>query len=133
MIYSIKAPKPEPIAAELFDKQSKNYLTQMATLNSGNRPARSGSRQGKSTDNRFLTITDSYFNKARQTQHTPREAELLKNHYKFHKGTTYSIGNKRDRAASLSLAQESFVAKQREENADILPGRRNQEQLGIKN
>ena len=62
-----------------------------------------------------------------------KDAQLLKNHYKFHKGTTYSIGHEPERRAGVSLAAESFVAKQREEAGDILPGRRNQEQLGIKN
>ena len=36
----------------------------------------------------------------------------------------------------MTLAQESFVAKQRQQSEggdNILPGRRNQEQLGIKN
>ena len=54
-----------------------------------------------------------------------KDAELLKNHYKFHKGTTYSIGHERGRAAGVSLAAESFIEKQREGAADILPGRRN--------
>ena len=62
-----------------------------------------------------------------------KDVEQLRNHYKFHKGTTYSIGNERDIAARVTLAQESFVAKQRQEAADILPGRFNQEQMGIKN
>jgi len=33
-----------------------------------------------------------------------KDVEQLRNHYKFHKGTTYSIGNERDRAASVTLA-----------------------------
>jgi len=123
MIYSVKSSKPEPLAAELFDKQSKNHLTQMATT--GNRTVRNGSFQAPTSDARFMTITDSYFNRARQTHNTLGDAELLKDHYKFHKGTTYSIGNEKDCAASLTLAQETYVAKQREENADVLPGRRN--------
>lgn len=60
--------------------------------------------------------------------------EQLRNHYKFHKGTTYSIGNQQDRANSLTNTQESYLPKSRNgQGSDVLPGRRNQEQLGIKN
>lgn len=65
--------------------------------------------------------------------YSEKDAEQLKNHYKFHKGTTYSIGNEKNRAQSLSLAQESYVNKKRNDIGDTLPGRRNQEELGIKN
>lgn len=60
----------------------------------------------------------------------PKDVEQLKNHYKFHKGTTYSIGHERNRAQSLTLTQESYVANNRNE-AGVLPGRRNQEEMGI--
>ena len=33
--------------------------------------------------------------------YSEKDAEQLKNHYKFHKGTTYSIGNEKNRAAVL--------------------------------
>ena len=49
--------------AETMNKESKNYLTQMQTLNS-NAKTRSGSLkpiQG-SGDSRFMTVSDSYFN-----------------------------------------------------------------------
>ena len=62
-----------------------------------------------------------------------KDVQELKSHYKFHKGTTYSIGHEFGKPAGVSLAAESFVEKKRQEAADILPGRRNQEQLGIKN
>lgn len=135
LIYNIKAERPTALDAEITDKASKNHLTQMQTLNSGTRTTRSGSIKPLHNDTRFKTVTDSYFSKGRQTQHSTKDAELLQNHYKFHKGTTYSIGNTRDKSAAVTCAQESYVAKQREKQGqdDLLPGRRNQEQLGIKN
>ena len=58
----------------------------------------------------------------------------MKNHYKFHKGTTYSIGNQRGDRRSVSLAQESFGDKDRVNKfGEVLPGRRNQGQMGIHN
>ena len=127
LIYNVKENRIDATWAETNDKTSKNHLTQMQTLNSNTiKGTRSGSLKPAKTDGRFMTITDSYFNRSRQTQGSPKDAEQLRNHYKFHKGTTYSIGHERNRAASLSLAQESFVPKQRVEKAEILPGRRNQ-------
>ena len=35
LIYNIKAERPNACQAEAFDKQSKNHLTQMATVNAG--------------------------------------------------------------------------------------------------
>ena len=65
----------------------------MQTLN-GAKGTRSGSLQPRNTsDGRFQTITDSYFTRNRNTAANPIEIEELRNHYKFHKGTTYSIGN----------------------------------------
>ena len=130
----VQVQKPEPLQAEIFDKQNKSHLTQMATLNAGNRTTRSGSTRKLNADDRFTTVGDSYFSKARQTtQITPSDVEALVNHYKFHKGTTYSIGNERGTGPKASLTQESYVVKQREDNTEVLPGRRNQEQFGIKN
>ncbi len=114
MIYKVSSSKPAPSDAQINDKASKNHLTQMQTLNNGLAKTRSGSINPTSGNERFKTITDSYFSKGRQTQYSTQDAELLKNHYKFHKGTTYAIGNGRDRSASMTLAQESFVAKQRQ-------------------
>ena len=115
LIYNIKANQVDATWAENNDKVSKNHLTQMQTLNStSTKGTRSGNLKPAKTDgNRFQTITDSYFNRNRQNSQNPKDAEQLKNHYKFHKGTTYSIGHERNRAASKSLAQESFVPKQR--------------------
>ena len=70
----------------------------------------------------------------------PHDIETIGNHYKFHKGTTYSIGHLKDRSNSLSVTKNDFVAKERmdkKENpiqgGDHLPGRRNQAQMGIHN
>ena len=87
---------------ESNDKNSKNHLTQMQTLNSMNgKGTRSDSLKPVKMDGRFQTITDSYFSR---DQHDPansqKDVEQLRNHYKFHKGTTYSIGHERNRAAS---------------------------------
>jgi len=40
----------------------------MQTLNSNTKTTRSGSLKPVGTDSRFMTISDSYFSKARQTQ-----------------------------------------------------------------
>ena len=54
---------------------------------------RSGVDISKNSDtNPYSTIAETYFNKSRPI-FTPKDAEQLQNHYKFHKGTTYSIGN----------------------------------------
>jgi len=54
---------------------------------------RSGVDLSKKTDvYPYSTIAETNFNKARPI-YTPKDAEQLQNHYKFHKGTTYSIGN----------------------------------------
>ena len=116
------------------DRGPKNHLTQMNTLNSSTpKHTRSGSLRSPNTISHFKTVSDSYFNRGRQT-HNPLDQELLRNHYKFHKGTSYQIGNDQNsRNQSRTLAQESYVPKQRLEKSDKLPGRRNQEELGIKN
>jgi len=51
----------------------------MQTLNSNIKGTRSGSLKPAATDSRFATISDSYFSKARQTQVSPKDQELLKN------------------------------------------------------
>lgn len=69
----------------------------------------------KGASQHFKTITDSHFSKGRQSQN-PLDQELLKNHYKFHKGTSYTIGrNEHSRSGSRTLAQESFVPKARQD------------------
>ena len=102
LIYNVKSNKQEPTWVESNDKNSKNHLTQMQTLNSMNgKGTRSDSLKPVKMDGRFQTITDSYFSR---DQHDPansqKDVEQLRNHYKFHKGTTYSIGHERNRAAS---------------------------------
>ena len=60
---------------------------------------------------RFTTVTDAYFNKNRliDRKQNPLDVEQLKNHYKFHKGTTYTIGKMGDNSQeNASLAKESF-------------------------
>ena len=79
-------------------------------------------------DARFMTVTDSYFAKNRLTGKVDqKDAEQLKNHYKFHKGTTYSIGTKGEGYDSglNSLAKDSFLSPKK--NEEKLPGRRNQD------
>ena len=102
--------------------------------------ARSGSLKpvNASGDSRFMTVSDSYFNRSRQTHNgtsSPKDIEAMRNHYKFHKGTSYQIGNSPNAAAGgTSVAQESYSPKKRFESSDILPGRRNQEaSTGAKN
>ena len=76
-----------------------------------------------------MTVTDSYFNKNRLTQKaSDKDAQELKNHYKFHKGTTYSIGTKGEgyEQGLNSLAKDSFLSPSKK-NEDKLPGRRNQD------
>mmetsp|Transcript_29491 Transcript_29491/g.39230 ORF Transcript_29491/g.39230 Transcript_29491/m.39230 type:complete len:228 (+) Transcript_29491:644-1327(+) len=124
LVYNIKASRPAPVYAESFDKQSKNHLTQMATVNAGQRGSQDGQNANPTTQH-YQTITDSYFNKSKSPSMNAKDVELLKNHYKFHKGTTYSIGHEREMGAGLSSAADAWVAKQREDAADILPGRRN--------
>lgn len=78
---------------------------------------------------RFSTVTEAYFNPNRLENRRPNpvEIEQLKNHYKFHKGTTYTIGKMGDRSQdNTSLAKESFNAK-RMASEGPLPGRYNQE------
>ena len=134
LIYNVKANKQEMTWVENNDKGNKNHLTQMQTLNSMNgKGTRSDSLQPTQAGGRFQTITDSYYRDSHKSVQCPKDVEQLRNHYKFHKGTTYSIGHEKNRPASLSLAQESFVAKHRLESGEVLPGRRNQQQLGIKN
>jgi hypothetical protein len=66
LIYKVSSAKPTPLDAQINDKASKNHLTQMQTLNSGLKVTRSGSINPTSGGNeRFKTITDSYFNKGR--------------------------------------------------------------------
>ena len=60
---------------------------------------------------RFMTVTDAYFNRNHLTDRKPNlnDIEQLKNHYKFHKGTTYTIGKMGDKSQdNTSLAKESF-------------------------
>ena len=59
---------------------------------------------------RFTTVTDAYFNKNRlDRKPNAMDIEQLKNHYKFHKGTTYTIGKMGDNSQeNASLAKESF-------------------------
>lgn len=66
-------------------------------------------------------MTDSYFGQRRNTRNGAQEGdqELLKNHYKFHKGTTYAIGTEKDRQVSFSNAQESFVPKLRQGRSEV--------------
>ena len=58
----------------------------------------------------FTTVTDAYFNKNRlDRKPNAMDIEQLKNHYKFHKGTTYTIGKMGDNSQeNASLAKESF-------------------------
>ena len=76
---------------------------------------RSSSVRPPASDTRLKMIADSYFGMRRTTRNGPAEVEkdILQNHYKFHKGTTYSIGNEKDRQAGVSNAKESFVPKHR--------------------
>ena len=69
----------------------------MNTLGSTAIAKRSGSLKPPVADNRFKTVTDSYFGMRRNTR-GPVEAdkEVLNNHYKFHKGATYTIGSDTD-------------------------------------
>ena len=47
---------------------------------------------------RFMTVTDSYFNRGGSKVVDPTmDIEKMKNHYKFHKGTTYTIGKMGDK------------------------------------
>lgn len=107
MIYNLPAEacRKDTAWAEIHDKESKNYLTQMQTLNNNMyapprkepfaalKQNRSGAIKPVPMESRFMTVTDSYFNKGRQSQFDGRgDAQGLKEHYKFHKGTTYSIG-----------------------------------------
>ena len=88
---------------------------------------RSESVRPPPTETRYKTLADTYFGMKRNTRNSPVEGDkdILKNHYKFHKGTTYSIGNEKDHQAGYSLAQESFVPKHRMGKSEIQPGRRN--------
>ena len=125
--------------AEEKNKESKNYLTQMQTLNSNTSKTRSGSLKPLDKNNsRFMTVSDSYFNKSRHTQaqNSPsqKDQDWLKNNYKFHKSTSYQIGNQPNNPSGNSVAQESFSPKKRFEAGDIVPGRRNQEaSTGLRN
>ena len=90
--------------------------------------SQSGGLKPLVADHRFMTVTDSYFGKNRASQKTDyRETEQLKNHYKFHKGTTYSIGTKGEgfNSGLNSLAKDSFLSPKKGD--DKLPGRRNQD------
>ena len=76
-----------------------------------------------------MTVTDSYFNKSRfTTKADARDSELLKNHYKFHKGTTYSIGTKGEgyNPGLGTSAKDSYLSPKKGD--DKLPGRRNQDE-----
>ena len=129
---------------KLADRSVKTHITQMHTVNNNmnTTPTPSGptspvidgkfaTLDTKSRMNgRFMTVTDSYFdrNRLNNSKITQNDIEQLKNHYKFHKGTTYAIGNLGEKKAqSTSLAKESFVAKQRQASEGPLPGRYNQE------
>ena len=102
------------------DRSLKTHLTQMQTLNNDlNPPPQMASKpdsQSVTLDaktglhGRFTTVTDAYFNRNRfDRKQNPMEVEQLKNHYKFHKGTTYTIGKMGDNSQeSASLAKESF-------------------------
>ena len=65
---------------------------------------RSGSVNVNTSDQRYKTIADTYFNRDRQSAFTPKDIENLQNHYRFHKGTTYSIGNDKKLKAGISAA-----------------------------
>lgn len=82
---------------------------------------------------RFTTVTDSYFRANSKVAPTV-DFEQLKSHYKFHKGTTYTIGKMGDKSQdSTSLAKESYGHK-RMQSEGPLPGRYNQEQsTGLRN
>ena len=63
----------------------------------------------------------------------PHDSDTLGTHYKFRKGTTYSIGHLKERSNSLSVTKNDFVPKERLDKkgnpiqgGDFLPGRRNQ-------
>lgn len=92
----------------------------MNTLGSTPIAKRSGSLKPPIADNRFKTVADSYFGMRRSTR-GPAEADkdILNSHYKFHKGTTYAIGNEKDVNNSVTNAQESFVPKLRQESYDL--------------
>ena len=88
----------------------------MNTLGSTAVAKRSTSVRPPRDDGRFKTVADSYFGQRRSTRDFAAnggDSDNLKNHYKFHKGTTYAIGSDKDRHNSVSNATESFAPKQR--------------------
>lgn len=82
-------------------------------------------------ETRFTTVQDSYFNKSRMTQKTTPslDIETLKSHFKFHKGTTYSIGARGESYDNKlkSLTKDTFIGSPSKKDGN-LPGRRNQDQ-----
>jgi hypothetical protein len=70
LIYNMKPEGKGTTWAQLSDKEPKFYLTQMQTLNSNShaKGTRSGSLKPVGNESRFMTVSDSYFNKGRQTQ-----------------------------------------------------------------
>jgi len=82
-----------------------------------------------------MTVTDSYFSRSRASQMSPSlDPETLKSLYKFHKGTTYSIGAKGATGRNNSSAKDSFLSPNSKQASDKLPGRRNQEfNVNLKN
>ena len=121
-ILNVKMTKQGATWAELQNKASKNHLTQMHSNHSNKlKPAvRVGSANPATTssDNHYLTIADTLFGKSsKQPSNNPKEVEKLMNHYRFHKGTTYSIGNDKQQKAGISAAHETFVEKQRQGDA----------------
>ena len=143
MVYNVKADRVDSLKQTSWvqqnDKEVKNH-TQMKTLNSfgagTDQPTTTPTSPAKNTqsgqlkpvvaDHRFMTVTDSYFNKSRfTTKADSRESELLKNHYKFHKGTTYSIGTKGEgyNSGLGTSAKDSYLSPKKGD--DKLPGRRN--------
>ena len=101
----------------------------MKTLNSfggkGSEPEKTSMSGAQLTpykgDARFMTVTDSYFAKNRLTGKVDqKDAEQLKNHYKFHKGTTYSIGTKGEGYDSGLNSLASNVKDAGDDNKDAL-------------
>ena len=65
LVYNIKSEsaKPGVAQAEVFDKESKNYLTQMSTLNSGKRRSKSNAgNEGEVRYQHYSTIANTHFN-----------------------------------------------------------------------
>ena len=111
----------EALDIKMADRSLKTHLTQMQTLNNDLNPSSQIQTRPDphavtldatktSMHGRFTTVTDAYFNKNRlDRKPNAMDIEQLKNHYKFHKGTTYTIGKMGDNSQeNASLAKESF-------------------------